>query len=201
MSDQRDKAVRGWAKFLNPATLRGNLIAASIFIAAYQTFRANVVDRLQGFFTNGFDASGPIIDLEYKSKVLSLDKSPLRATLLWLKGMSAIDDADVANADRVREHRNALAHKLQDFLLAANSEIDLGLLEILCKLVAKIDRWWIREVEMTTNPDLEDQQDVADEDITSGTMFFLSLMLRIAVGDDSAAYWEDFRKRVGIPPT
>lgn len=198
MSEQRDKAVRGLAKFLNPDTLRGNLIKASLFIAAYQTFRTNVVDRLRGFFTNGFDASGPVLDPEYQTKVLALDKSPLQATLLWLKGMSAIDDADIADAHRAREHRNALSHKLQDFLLAADLEIDLGILESLCKLLAKIDRWWIREVEMTTNPDF-DGVEVADEDITSGTMWFLSTMMRIAYGEDSAEYWEDFRNRV-VPP-
>ncbi len=199
MDEQRDKAVRGWAKFLNPEVLRGNLIAASIFIAAYQTFRASVTDRVRDFFTNGFDESGWLVSDEYKTKVLVLDKSPLRASLLWLRAMSAIDTADMANADKVREHRNRLAHDLPKFLGTADAEIDLQLLGTLYELITKIDRWWIREVETTTDSDF-DGRELADEDITSGNMLFLGLMLRIASGEDSVAYWEEFRNRVGDSP-
>ncbi len=200
MDEQRDKAMRGWAKFLNPDTLRGNLITASIFLTAYEMLRASVIDRIRDFFTHGFDESGWVISDEYKTKVLALDKSPLRASLLWLKGMSAIDDADMANVDAVREHRNELAHDLPKFLGTVDAEINLRLLGTLYDLVTKIDRWWVREVELTIDPD-RDGREVADEDIISGTMLSLGLMLRIAAREDSPAYWEEFRSRVSDLPS
>lgn len=200
VDEQRDKAMRGWAKFLNPDTLRGNLITASIFLTAYEMLRASVIDRIRDFFTHGFDESGWVISDEYKTKVLALDKSPLRASLLWLKGMSAIDDADMANVDAVREHRNELAHDLPKFLGTVDAEINLRLLGTLYDLVTKIDRWWVREVELTIDPD-RDGREVADEDIISGTMLSLGLMLRIAAREDSPAYWEEFRSRVSDLPS
>ena len=64
---------------------------------------------------------------DYETKVLCLDKSPLRASLLWLKNMSVIDDPDIAEIDRIREHRNELAHDLPKFLAKAEAETNTQL--------------------------------------------------------------------------
>src|SRR4051812_20190258 len=106
MSDQRERAFRAWAKFLNPEVLRGNLIAASIFLAAYETLQASVIDRIRSFFSDEFKDGEWLDSDDYKSKILALHRSPLRASLLWLKQMSAIDDADIARVAQIREHRN-----------------------------------------------------------------------------------------------
>lgn len=47
--DEREKAFRGWAKLVNPDSLRSNLIAASIFLAAYEILRASVIDHIKDF--------------------------------------------------------------------------------------------------------------------------------------------------------
>jgi hypothetical protein len=96
MSDYKERARRGWAKFLNPEVLRSNLIATSIFLAAYEMLRASVIERIRSFFIGGFEEGEWIVSDDYRAKCLSLDKSPLRASLLWLKQMSVIDDADIA---------------------------------------------------------------------------------------------------------
>jgi len=195
MNEQRDQARRGWAKFLNPEALRSNLIAASLFLAAYETLRASIIDRIRGFFTHDFDENGMIVGEAYGTKVLSLDKSPLRASVLWLKEMSAIDDFDIAQIDRIREHRNELAHDLPTFIATAEAEINIQLLSEILALVTKIDRWWIREVDIPTNPDY-DGREVADCDICSGNMAFLQMMIQIAVGENSAVYWDEFQQNL-----
>jgi hypothetical protein len=110
--------------------------------------------------------------------------------------MSALSDSDIALVDKIREHRNELAHELPKFLGTADAEINVQLLSEIYDLVAKIDRWWIREVEMTINPDF-DGREVADEDIISGNMMAIHLMVRVATGDDSAALWEEFQRQAG----
>ena len=52
MNEEREQAIRGWAKFLNPEVLRSNLIAASIFLATYEIFKTSVIDRIHDFFNN-----------------------------------------------------------------------------------------------------------------------------------------------------
>jgi hypothetical protein len=196
MNEHQEKAYRGWAKFLNPDVLRGNLITASIFLATYEILRSSVIDRIRDFFTHGFDENGWIVSEEYQTEVLALDKSPLRASLLWLKGMSVLNDSEIEYVDLVREHRNTVAHDLLKFLGTADADINVKLLSGLYELVTKIDRWWIREVEMTIDPD-HDGSEVADEDIVSGNMLSIQLMIQIATGEDSAACWEEFQRQVG----
>jgi hypothetical protein len=197
MNDHRERAYRAWAKFLNPEVLRGNLIAASIFLAAFEILRTSIIDQIRSFFTHGFDQDGWIVDEDYQAKVLSLDKSPLRASLLWLKEMSVLDDADIASVDHIRQHRNELAHSLPKFLGTPDAEINMPLLGKMYELVAKIDRWWIREVDLPTKPDY-DGREVADEDMISGNMFSLQLMIHVATGGDSNVLWEEFQKQAGV---
>lgn len=67
-------------------------------------------------------------------------------------------------------------------------------------LVAKIDRWWVREVELPSNS-VFDGKEVLDDEILSGNMLFVQMMLRVATGEDSEAFWEEFQKAAGLKPT
>ena len=58
---------RSWETFLDPASLRPNLIAASIYIAAFEVLKTTIVDRIKDFYANGFDENGWRIDPEYQS--------------------------------------------------------------------------------------------------------------------------------------
>ncbi|TAE53152.1 MAG: hypothetical protein EAZ87_24045 [Nostocales cyanobacterium] len=195
MNAPRKPVFDSWAKFLNPQSLRSNLIAASIFLAAYETLCTSAIDRIRNFFAYDFDENGLGIESEdYKKKVLSLDKIRLRASLLWLKEMSAISDADIILVDEIRRHRNKLAHELPRFLTDADAEININFLVDIYELVTKIDRWWIREVDIPTNSDF-DGQNIADSDIKSGSMIFIQMMLKIATGEDSSVFWDEFQKQ------
>src|SRR5205807_409125 len=126
---------------------------------------------------------------KYKTAVLAEDKSPFRTSMLWFKEADVVDDADLALADRGRQHRNEIAHNLPAYVAKVSHSVDMTLLGDLCKLLNKIDVWWIRNVEIPTNPDF-DEQDVdaiPDSEIHSGNMLFLSMLLGIATGDDADA--------------
>lgn len=68
MSDHRNRARRGWAKFLNPEVLRGNPIAASIFLAAYEMLRASVIERIRSFFSHEFRDGEWIASVDYRTE-------------------------------------------------------------------------------------------------------------------------------------
>ncbi len=53
-----DDIKRSWERFLDPDSLRSNLIIASIFITAYEMLEDSIVDRIRTFFINGFNEDG-----------------------------------------------------------------------------------------------------------------------------------------------
>jgi hypothetical protein len=139
-----NNAQASWEKFLHPETLKGNLIAISLFITAFENFKNNVVEKPETFFSNGFDENGPIIDTaKYKEEVLSLSdrKNKLYASLLWLQKLGAIDAADIDAFDWIRKHRNELAHEPMSFLASSDRNFDISRFQELIRLLSKIEQW------------------------------------------------------------
>jgi len=188
------KVKRSWEEFLNPEILRSRLIAASIYIAGFEALKDAVIDRIQGFFWTGFDASGAKIDPKYQSDVLARNKSPVYASLDWLMEMDAIDGADIESFTQVKECRNTLAHKLLSTLNADGLPEDFDeCFNQLVELLRKVEVWWITNVEIPTNPDF-DCVDVDEADIVPGPIVIIQLLLDIAHGGEDI-YFQEFRKR------
>ena len=83
-------------------------------------------------------------------------------------------------------------------MVSVDRDVNLGLLSDLVAFVAKVERWWIREVELAITGDYtaEQMEELADSDIQSGRMMFLSVLLQVAMGDetDAAKFYDEFLK-------
>jgi len=146
------------------------VLAASIYIAGFEALKAAVVGRIRDFFWTGFDESGDKIDPKYASDVLARNTSPVYASLDWLKGMGAIDDADVVTFNQVKACRNTLAHDLLSTLGSQGLPDNFDeCFSDMVALLRKIEVWWITNVEIPTNPDF-DGQEVDEEGIVPGTV-------------------------------
>lgn len=188
-----------WEEFLNPEVTRPRLIAASIYIAGFEVLKDSVVGRIRSFFSIGFDESGDKIDPKYQSDVLAQNKSPIYASLSWLKEMHAIDDGDVATFDRVKDCRNSLAHRLLSTLRSEGLPPDFErCFNDMIALLRKIEVWWITNVEIPTNPDF-DGREIEEDEIVPGPVMGMQLLLDIALGDHerSRFYYDELRKRTG----
>lgn len=190
---------RSWEDFLNPQALRPRLIAASIYIAVFEALKDAVVSRIRDFFLTGFDDSGDKIDPKYASDVLTRNKSPVYASLDWLKWMGAISAADVESFNRVKACRNTLAHELLSTL--GSEGLPVGFDERFAEMVVllrKIEFWWITNVDIPTNPDF-DGQEVDEEAIVPGRIMAIQLLCEIALGDEERShyYYDELRKQSG----
>jgi len=182
MQGSAEGALRSWEQLLNPIKLRQNLVRASVFLAAYELLQTVVKGRPKAFFlVDVVDDPGP----GYKGKVLRLHKDKFLASCLWLKSLDAIDADDLKTLARIRRHRNEVAHELFQIVSGADREVQRGLLIDLMKIVAKIDQWWLREMELDEEDGFGDLHEIPDEEITSGNMMLLSMMLSMFDGDDS----------------
>jgi hypothetical protein len=176
-------ADKSWEKFLHPGTLRTNLIAISLFITAYETFKARVIEKPETFFCDGFDENGLIISNSYQAEVLSKNKNKLYASLLWLKEQGGIEQSDIEEFDAVRVHRNELAHEPLTFLASHSRDFDISKFHTLVALLTKIEKWWVSYFELAVNPEM--LPDGADPgEIVPGPIWSLQLLLDIALGNE-----------------
>ena len=191
------KVQQTWEDFLNPDVIRPVLISASIYIAGFEALKDAIVERIRDFFCHGFDEYGDKIDPRYQSEVLSRNRSPVYASLDWLKEMNAIDDADIRSFEGIKNCRNDLAHRLLSMLGSEVAVPDFAKsFQDMATSLRKIEVWWIKEVEILTNPDF-DGQEISEDEIVPGRSIGLQLLCDIALGDETRSrfYIEEFRKR------
>jgi hypothetical protein len=195
----RDDVKKSFEDFLNPDIMRFRLVAASVYIAAYESLlMAAIKERPREMYNTGWsEKEGFIVGREYKEKVLSRNTSELYASFDWLREHGAVSYADLAVLDRVKTCRNHLAHRLLQFLgkegLPPNFEQCFG---EMAGLLHKIEKWWIVEVELPCSGDFR-PEDIEYDGIVPGRVMTLRLMCDIALGDEDARkyYYEEFKKR------
>ncbi|MBV7600167.1 MULTISPECIES: hypothetical protein [Aeromonas] len=188
-----EKVKASWERVLHPETLKTNIITASIFSMAFEMLKSSIIEKIEGFFTNGFDENGMIVSPGYKEKVLALNRSPLYASLKWLQDMTAIDDKDLESFEHIKRCRNTLAHEMLTF---ASTGVDFDVadaFEEMIGLLRKIEIWWFENLEMAIDPDAY-PKDLDLDQVTPGPVWSLQMLIDVALGPEEEArkYYEHF---------
>ena len=183
-----------WEEFLNPEVLRGKLISASLYLAAFEMLKTSIVDRLRDFYTFHYDEAGGHPDPKYDQEVLSRNRSPVYASLHWLLDRAAIEQADIDIFERLKECRNRIAHEMAQVALSGGTFDHLTLFPDLVGLLRKIETWWIVNVEIPTNEEF-DGKEIDEPGIIPGPIMTVKMMLDIALGSESkaGAYLKEFQ--------
>jgi hypothetical protein len=196
MKDNQEN-IDKWLKFLDPENLKGNLMFSSLFIASFEAFKDYVVEEVKFFFNSGFSDGEITFSEDYNTKVKALDKSLLKATLLWLKDLDAIDDNDIQTYNELRQYRNKLSHELMTLLFEGLPKELPEKFAQLITLRVKIEKWWIMNIEIPTNPDFDATTEVKEEDIMTSSQMFNQLIFDVLSGDEKRAsyYQNEFKQR------
>lgn len=185
------KTADQWERFLDPDVIRPSLFLATMFITTFEILKDSIVDNIRNFYTNGFDAHGSTVEPEYQSEVLSKNKSPLYASLQWLRELDALDDEDIATFEKLKTTRNLLAHQLFSVVTGQVESAHEAEFDALVALLRKIGVWWIVNVEIPTNPEF-DGQEIDEEGIVPGAVLSLQMLIQVASG--STELLEHWRK-------
>ena len=189
-----DKKVKAsWERVLHPETLKKNIITASIFSMDFEMLKSSIVEKIEGFFTDGFDENGMIVSPEYKEKVLTLNRSPLYASLKWLQDMNAIDDKDLERFEHIKRCRNTLAHEMLTF---ASSGVEFDVIEVLEEMIGilrKIEIWWFENLEMAIDPEAY-PEDLDLDQVIPGPVWSLQMLIDVALEpeDEARKYYDHF---------
>ncbi len=188
-----EKIKASWERVLHPETLKTNIITASIFSMAFEMLKSSIIEKIEGFFINGFDENGMIASPEYKEKVLSLNRSQLYASLKWLQDMNAIDDEDLKKFEHIKRCRNTLAHEMLTFT-SSGVEFDVAeAFEEMISLLRKIEIWWFENFEMAIDPEAY-PEDLDLDQVIPGPVWSLQMLIDVALGpeDEASKYYDHF---------
>ena len=189
MTDTADQ----WERFLDPDVVRPSLFLATMFITAFEILKNSIVDDVRGFYTNGFDGNGLTVGDAYKSQVLAKNKSPIHASLQWLRENDAISDEDLITFEKLKITRNQLAHQLFAVVIGQAESAHEAQFADLVALLRKIGVWWVINVEIQTNPDF-DGQEIDEAGIVPGAIFSLQILIEVASGNtELLARWRNER--------
>ncbi|MGM0589440.1 MAG: hypothetical protein ACQETE_13545 [Bacteroidota bacterium] len=192
MSDSK----KSWEKFLNPESLKSNLIYISLFITSFELFKDRVKELPLNFFAKEYDQNGPKESKKYKNEVKSRSNYLTEASLLWLAELGAIEKEDIDAYHKIRKHRNECVHDLNKFLAEVDKEFDANLFAELIELFAKIEKWWIVEIDIPTNPFHSSPRPTENDEVIPGSVIMLQLIHDIATGNEpeEGYYYEKFKE-------
>lgn len=183
-----DKFNQRLENFFNPDILKQNLIIASLFIAVFDNFKANIIDKVKYFYFSGIkDGVEQFKDYEQDvlNKVKSKNNKQIKATLLWLKENEFITEAEEILFAEFTNTRNKLAHEMNRMLIDGFSEEIYKLYAEMINLFSKIERKWIIDIEIPINPPDIPYEDINWDGITSINFEFIKIMTDIAfTGND-----------------
>jgi len=166
-----------------------------MFISTFEILKDSIVDDIRGFYTTGFDEHGPTIEPKYQSEVLSKNRSPLYASLQWLREHDVIDVEDLATFEKLKNTRNLLAHQLFAVVTGQVESAHEAQFDALVELLRKIGVWWVVNVEIPTNPDF-DGQEIDEEGIVPGAVLSLQMLIQVASGNtELLEHWRKGRVR------
>jgi hypothetical protein len=185
-----------WEAFLNPEVVRTKLISAGLFLVAHEMLLDSVKRRPLGFFANRWTSGGPDPSQEYTKEVLDRDpkgkRDAFRGSVAWLRMMDALSADDEANIRTVKDARNKIAHEMTHMLGAAVMPDFAEHFALLMRLVDKIETWWIINVDISTDPDFDDQN-IVEKEVISGPSWMMHILAEVALSKDDEA-WQFYRQ-------
>jgi len=190
-----EEASKQWNNLLDPEILSTNLKTASIYIAAYEILKDSIIGRLTDFFSVWSDDGCFKPTQDYKTYVLSRNKSPLYASLDWFREMDAISSDDLNNFEEIKQLRNELAHEMPRHLSQGMGNDFFKTFALMFEFLNKIETWWIVNMEIPVDSDF-DGQTVEDKDVFSGRQLLLQMMFDVALGkkEDANKYLDMFNQ-------
>jgi hypothetical protein len=186
------------------AEIHEQFILAGLLLTIFERLKPYVVERIDGFFSNHFEVRDGILKYTRGEKFKTLIKEKglggprqhankeFRAALHWFYDLGAITEDEFNDVERIYSLRNDIGHEL--FLIIADDNKEpIKVNDVLTTFAVylKIMRWWVKEVEATTDPDFDQERydnTKWDEVESPETIFLREIIIKSLLGN---ADWQE----------
>lgn len=180
--------------------IREQLLLAALLLTIFERFKIYIVDQVDGFFSNHTAIKDGKLSHErgQEFKKLISEKGvgqpgqhgnrAFRAALHWFHDLGVISSEELDDVERIYTLRNDIGHELY-LILADDTKPYIDWVDAVRAFAVylKIVRWWIKEVETATDPDMtkEKYQQIDFDSIESmETILLREVMLKALKGND-----------------
>jgi hypothetical protein len=169
----------------------------------FERFKEYVTNQVDGFFASRFEFKDRRLAYTRGEKFKALIKEKgggdpgqhankvFRAALNWFHEFDAIDKAALNEIERLYALRNEIGHELFE-IIANDIKKPVALTDVLMTLgvYVTIVRWWVKEIEATTDPDMTQERyaNTNWDEVESADTVFLRLILQKSLAGDPE--WE-----------
>lgn len=129
---------------LDPDAIRAELVKAGLLCVAFDILRDQLEQKLRGFFADSFRGWDPLPSDEYRGEVLTRHKSSFMASALWYVDQGVLVADDIPTIERIRSHRNDVAHSLPNYLFDPANRIKVEILEAAKRYIDIVSKYWVR---------------------------------------------------------
>ncbi|MEQ9527257.1 MAG: hypothetical protein RIF42_02510, partial [Parvibaculaceae bacterium] len=147
--------------------VREQLLLAALLLTIFERFKLYIVDQVDGYFSTHTTIKDGNLSYErgQEFKKLINEKGEgqpgqhgnraFRAALHWFRDLGAISSEEFDDVERIYTLRNDIGHELY-LILADDRAAPIHWFDavLVFAVYLKITRWWVKEVEIATDPDM-----------------------------------------------
>lgn len=172
-----DSTIPNSLKIMNSGLVRKYLNNASLFLLSWELMKSAIVDSIRDFYTSGYTNGKFIVSETYSMEMKKLDpKNIFKASCLWSKENEILTKKDLEIIEELNLKRNNIAHRLAYILSEDEEDINYDDILQIWSIATKVDRWWIMNVEIPTNGEL-DPEWIDESSVFSGRTMLINFLL------------------------
>ena len=186
--------------------IREQFIYAGLLLTIFERFKIYAVNQVDGFFSNHIEFKGgepkykrheefkKLIKEHGNGQLGKHNNHAFRAALQWFHDCGAIDAEELDEVERLYTLRNEIGHELL-LILAQDGKQPITIYDVLLafNVYVKTVRWWWREVECATDPDMtKEKYDSTDwDEVESIDTMLLREIMNKALRENPV--WQDIQ--------
>lgn len=191
--------------------IREQFVFAGLLLTIFERFKKYVIDCVDSFFSDHIEIRNGELKFTRGEKFKKLIKDKgvhvpgqhanreFRAALRWFCDLEAITENELNDIERLYALRNDIGHELFQ-LIADDNKNPIKLDDVLTSfsVYLKVVRWWVKEIEATTDPDFDEAKfdnTNWDEVKSCDTVFLREIIRKSLLGGMD---WQEIEKHVPV---